>query len=262
MPRQTPSTSYQEVKGFSKEYFSGAQVQLYFGDTFIEEAVALEYSLMENVAPIYGFASHTFDRVARGTRLIQGSFTINFTETGYLQTVLDRLSNKMNTATGSATGVEKDIVLQNKWDNGSIVGMTIEQLMAMEDKEYEQVANLYENAIWGDEKNSRSQDFEHRKEDTYFYPKNTEMPGTSYYQEMRDYGFNILVDFGRNIDLARVVCMDALGGADKNRVRTKQTIMNVQLTSVSKQMGADNQPVTETYGFIAKDIDGGYLEKY
>lgn len=262
MPQNIKETTYQEVKGFSKEYFSGAQVQIYFGDTFIEEAVALEYSMMENVAPIYGFASHTFDKVARGTRLVQGSFTINFTEAGYLQTVLDRLSNKMNTAEGKSTGVNKEDVVKTRWDNGSIVGMNIEQLMALEDGDFEAVANLYENAIWGDEKNAKSKDFQYRKDDTYFYPQNVDMTNTSYYQEMRDHGFNILVDFGRNIDLARVKCMDALGGADKNKVRTKQTIMNVQLTSVSKQMGVDNRPVTETYGFIAKDIDGPYLEKY
>lgn len=262
MTQNKTETSYQEVKGFSKEYFSGAQVQIYFGDTFIEEAVALEYSLVENVAPIYGFASHTFDKVARGTRMVQGSFTINFTEAGYLQTVLDRLSNKMNTAAGRASGVTKEEVVKTRWDNGSIVGMSIDQLMALEGTDFEAVANLYENAIWGDETNEKSEDFRYRKDDTYFYPQNPDMANTSYYQEMRDSGFNILVDFGKNIDLARVKCMDALGGPDKNKVRTKQTIMNVQLTAVSKQMGVDNRPVTETYGFIAKDIDGPYLEKY
>lgn len=250
---------FQESLSFSKEYFSGARVQIYFGDTFIEEATSLQYTLTENIAPIYGFASYTWDRVARGTRMVQGSFTINFTEAGYLQTVLDRLSNKMNSAKGRSTGIKQEDIGSKTVVRGNLEGMTLEQLLTAEKKDFEDIMTEYENSIWGGA--TLQEDLRNRQHDTFFYPQNTNMPNTSYYSEMRQNGFNILVDFGKNMDLGRIKCFEALGSKEMNDIQTRQSIMNVQLTSVGKSIAADGQAVQEQYSFLAKDIDGVYIEK-
>jgi len=253
------SNPFQESLSFSKEYFSGARVQIYFGDTFIEEATSLQYTLTETVVPIYGFASYTWDRVARGTRVVQGSFTINFTEAGYLQTVLDRLSNKMNSAKGISTGIKEEDIGTKYNIRGNLEGMTLEQLLSAEKKDFDALMTAYEDSIWGGA--NLQEDFRNRSHDTYFYPQNLEMKNTSYYKEMRQAGFNIMVDFGKNMDLGRIQCFSGLGDKEMNDIKTRQSIMNVQLTSVGKMIAPDGQAVQEQYSFIAKDIDGVFVEK-
>lgn len=81
-----------EYQHFPEEFFSGADVVIYFGDTFIADLTGLEYTLIENLRPIYGYASYTWDAVKRGTRIVQGSFRIAFREAGYLFRVLDHIA--------------------------------------------------------------------------------------------------------------------------------------------------------------------------
>ena len=68
--------NYREPKRSTsdKVYFSGANVRVYFGDVWVEEMASIQFSVQENVAPIYGFNSYMFDKVARGTRLVSGTF--------------------------------------------------------------------------------------------------------------------------------------------------------------------------------------------
>lgn len=75
-----------------KRYFSGIDAEIYFGETYIDEAVNINFNLQQNTLPIYGYNSYIFDTIAQGTRLIQGSFTVNFTRSGYLYEVLNTLS--------------------------------------------------------------------------------------------------------------------------------------------------------------------------
>src|SRR6185312_4609161 len=78
-----------EYQLFSADYFSGADVKLYFGDIWVDEVTTITFQLQEEVMPVYGYHSYTFDTVARGKRLIQGSFGINFTSASYLQQILE-----------------------------------------------------------------------------------------------------------------------------------------------------------------------------
>lgn len=79
-----------ETKVYDYEYFSGSQCLVYIGDVLIDEVTGIEVQVQQQKTPIYGYASQLFDKVARGTVFVQGSFTINFKESGYLYTVLQR----------------------------------------------------------------------------------------------------------------------------------------------------------------------------
>jgi peptidoglycan hydrolase-like protein with peptidoglycan-binding domain len=78
---------------FPEDYFAAADVTLYFGDTWIDDCMALQFSLSEKVIPLYSYGSYTADAFARGNRIVQGSFGIAFREAGYLSTVLDQLAH-------------------------------------------------------------------------------------------------------------------------------------------------------------------------
>lgn len=91
-PRGVTFTRQQiEYQQFPEEFFSGADVVIYFGDVWLADITGLQFELAEHVRPVYGYASYTWDVVKRGVRLINGQFRIAFTEAGYLYRVLDHL---------------------------------------------------------------------------------------------------------------------------------------------------------------------------
>ncbi len=75
---------------YDQEYFSGSQVSLYIGDVLIDEVTGLQVEVQQRKMPIYGYASQLFDKVAKSTVIVNGQFSINFKESGYLTTVLER----------------------------------------------------------------------------------------------------------------------------------------------------------------------------
>lgn len=81
-----------EYQVFPEEYFSGQDVALYFGDTWVDDIMGIEFKLFEAVTPVFGYASRIWDFVNRSRRYVQGTFRIAFKEAGYLETILDHLA--------------------------------------------------------------------------------------------------------------------------------------------------------------------------
>jgi hypothetical protein len=81
---------------YNVDYFSGAQCALYIGDTWVDEVTSMTYSVRQNRMPLYGYADQLFKDVSKGQVLVQGEFTINFKEAGYLFLILDRYQTLMN----------------------------------------------------------------------------------------------------------------------------------------------------------------------
>ncbi|HDR7632489.1 TPA: hypothetical protein QCX75_001179 [Bacillus mycoides] len=220
-------------------YYSGTDIRIYFGDNWIDEIVEIEWTMQEQLEPIYGYASYTWDKVARGNRLVQGSFSINFKEAGYLQTVLNSLSSEM-----------KD---ENEWfslaefngENGQSAhkNTKVEDLIG----NFQALADDYENALWGTNSNS-SKLIDSRKTDTFFYSTNENEKN----KNLKEHGFNILLTYGNN------PC--AVRGAGS--YKTVQTIVGVQLTGVSQRVDPSGNPISEVYTFIAKDISGNVQKAY
>lgn len=72
-------------------YFSGTDVDLYFGNFHVGEAAYISYSLSQSTMAIFGYNSYVFDDIAQGSRLIQGKFMINFVKSSYLYDILNTL---------------------------------------------------------------------------------------------------------------------------------------------------------------------------
>ena len=66
------------VKSFPYKYFSGANVQVTLGDEKLIECAGISFVVNESNQPVYGYASHLYDVVLPGRRIIQGSFVVNF----------------------------------------------------------------------------------------------------------------------------------------------------------------------------------------
>lgn len=67
-----------------KRYYSALDGELYFGNIYIDEVTNINWQMSQQSLPIYGYNSYTFDDMAVGNRIIQGQFSINFTEENFL----------------------------------------------------------------------------------------------------------------------------------------------------------------------------------
>ena len=77
--KYSPRESTREYNTFTEEYFSGADVTLYLNNEKMTQVSGLQYSIQEQLKPMYGYASRTFDEVAIGNRIVIGSFRVPIT---------------------------------------------------------------------------------------------------------------------------------------------------------------------------------------
>ena len=120
-----------EYQLFPEEYFSGCDITIYFGDIFVSEISGLQFELQEKVNPIYSYASRTYDTVARGSRIVTGSFKIPFREAGYIESIMSHIAQadngsipeiayKMAGTTGPAWIADTKETIDHYLDNKSI----------------------------------------------------------------------------------------------------------------------------------------------
>lgn len=228
-------------------YYSGTDIRIYFGDLWIDEVVEIDFTLQEQVAPIYGYASHTWDKVARGNRFVQGSFIINFKEAGYLQTILNSLSSEMSQENEWFDPQEFNGNITYSKDGQSITEAQRNVPVEYVIKNFDALADQFEDSLWGKQSDFNSFT-KGRVNDSFFY-------GTydnSYNQSLKDHGFNILLTYGDAPDPSR----------GSNGFKTAQTIVDVQLTGVSQRVDPSGNPIQEVYTFIAKDVTGNIRQAY
>jgi hypothetical protein len=79
---------------------------LYVGDVWIDEVTSLQYQTTQVKTPIYGYASQLWDDCSAGHVIVQGGFTINFKEQGYLWAALRRYKEISETDAGLLAGEE------------------------------------------------------------------------------------------------------------------------------------------------------------
>lgn len=71
-----PRIEQREKNLFVEEYYSSTDVQIKMEGEEQFEIGYIQYSLQEQLKPLYGYASRTFDDVAIGNRIVTGMFTV------------------------------------------------------------------------------------------------------------------------------------------------------------------------------------------
>lgn len=90
------STNVKNPNGNTVRYFSGTNAEIFFNNLYIDEASSIEFLVNQSTMLIYGYNSYVYDSVAKGSRMIQGNFTINFTNSCYMYNVLNTLQTLEN----------------------------------------------------------------------------------------------------------------------------------------------------------------------
>lgn len=91
-----PRVEQLEENLFTEEYYSSTDVKIYIDDIEQSEIAYISYSLQEQLKPIYGYASNTFDDVAIGNRIVTGMLKVpikNPEAQTKLDTVIERAKN-------------------------------------------------------------------------------------------------------------------------------------------------------------------------
>lgn len=210
---------------FKEPYYSGCEVSIYFGDIWVDQLVSLSFTMQENSNPIYGYASYTFDSLARGNRIVQGTFKIAFKENYYLKSVYENLSTSgINSSAASDSGVSTE--------NSNMLANIIKASNNFSSVEFEALANAYEKTFWGNDTQINH---------------NTYKPYFTYDREPGDInvgGFNIIISYG---PLSQNSTLENASIA---------TILGVYINGVNQEIAPTGQPIFETYSFIARDING------
>lgn len=233
-----------EHRIFSEEYFSGADVSIYFGDIWVDEVTAIEISVQENVQPIYGYASYTVDAWARGTRLVTGTFRINFKESYYLHAVLNEIEHRAQSSQPVFTDREHNVSARTIED---VLAATTE---VKSTERFEHLANEYQQSIWGRTIGTTSE-FTRRMHnqpmDAYFHSRNRQ-------PNLHREGFNILLSYGPFIKGYDQI-IDAHDARRPTVNHTIESITGVQIANMTKIIQTAGQPIEEQYSFIARDIN-------
>lgn len=224
---------------YDYDHYSGANVSLYIGDILIDEITSIQYRMEQQKRPIYGYASHHWDFVARGTTIVTGNFTINFKEAAYLHIVLQHLAE--NSISDSPIPSSPDYDAGAKTTN-PIARANIETLIQkgvtpdtykalsdisrLPDDQFENVAEQFEDAIWGSKGSSAERD-------PLAIAKSLRRPDL-----MKN--FDIFLTFG-NLD-------------DPASNHTARRIREVELVGQSQLVEVSGEPIQEAYTFIARDV--------
>ncbi|MFS1019735.1 MULTISPECIES: hypothetical protein [Enterococcus] len=231
---------YDASKSSSSEYFSGSNVRVFFNNKEIEEMTSIQFQMNENVQPIYGFNSYTFDRIARGNRIVQGQFSMNFVTKGYLQDILKALCSTTDEGVANT---------ESSYTNVSSADENIKMILNAKDSAAAAALKAdLKNSLWGSEKYYNSTVSNTRYQDSHFYSGDTE--------DLKSLGFDIRIEYSP--DANDVDFQNSLRnlGSGNSAYHTYRILNEVHIYNISQVVGNDGQVIQETYSFLAKDVDG------
>lgn len=254
---------------YDMDYFNSSQTFVYIGDVLVDEVTTFQYRTSQHKTPIYGYASQLWDEVAEGLVIVEGSFTINFKEQGYLWAVLRRYHNIAAAAANVPVNSKKDALLRRKQaklerslekkvipgavGNKPLVGSngtqisraTIERLAqgdATTGERYEFYHDLAGYATFGPN-SSRDKVFEDVVEvfedEIWSTKTNTDLNNQlRRVDDSRFDGFDVYIVFGDY--------------SSPKANHTVHKLTDVRLTSSGKMVRMDAMPIQEEYTFIAR----------
>jgi hypothetical protein len=70
-------------------YYTGAQCRATFGDILVEELNSIQFDIVTNRSPVYGYGSTYYDCIAEGNYLVNGAFAVNYVHPQYVLAIIE-----------------------------------------------------------------------------------------------------------------------------------------------------------------------------
>lgn len=235
------------ISTYNTYYYCGAQAQIYFNDILIDEVRDLQFTTVTNRQPIYGYASKLFDTVATGNLIVQGQFTINFVEAGYLNIIATALKGKdvngISRLGETASVAQTATVFTNRNFEGTN-GSAVVSSTATSQEQSEPIKTFRSNMeiqAYNQIRGIGNLEFRRMAEQAMrnkFGDKGIIERPVTRFDRMRP--FDIFAVFGDY--------------TNKDADHTVRRIKNVYLTGQSQTIISNGEPIGESYSFIARDI--------
>lgn len=237
-------------------YFSPSQIGLFINGYLVDDACSIQWEVVDEKRPVWGYNDQDFRRMVKGRSLVQGYLEVNFRYHGYLTRVV-KASEKPNfpetlrelQTINRVNNTENYLNLYKQFDSPDVKAEALrkafetlgqfgidpqrEHKRAQVDELFKQLKNQY----W------------HEDEERRDLPRTIEeRPGRLIDDPAFKDGFNILVKFGdfyKNID----------SSIDRN---TTLLIENVHIirqpVAISASVPDAGGPIKERYHFMARSI--------
>lgn len=269
------------------DYFGGADCKVFFGDIWVDDIITIQYNVSQTKTPIYGYASQLFDAVARGQVIVEGTLSVSFKETGYLNIIqsiiesqrinaVELIEHKIETNRVLAEqGIAKFIPRLNYISEDSKPNefgfsyspngtpqiirqqQTIEQILASK-----KIGTAFSNKLLGpgNDKSRDFEDFAEILEDTIWGDSNGNPFALS--NKLKrvdefDYSLSGGIITAKGKNYANVLNIMLTFG-DINDFRAEHTLVvlnDVHFISTGMIVAPTGDPIAETYSFIARDIN-------
>lgn len=124
--RYIPKTRQTEENLFIEEYYSSTDTKIYIDDIEQTEISYISYSLNEQLKPIFGYESNTFDDVAIGTRIVTGVLKTPICNSSPQSTIEDIKARALSVTYGDTIDSTDDYneSESSKSDNSDWLGST------------------------------------------------------------------------------------------------------------------------------------------
>jgi len=230
---------------YNLDYYSGAQAAMFIENMLIDEVTSLQWTVQQSKVPIYGYASQVFDEMAKGTIIVQGSFSINYVEAGYLHAVLSHVHkygikaenpemrlaeanleelNKIAISNWIGSNLNEEGTSGQMWDSYK----KLKEAYQLQGKNFTTLTSQINDYVWGVDGDSRLGKGQLDQLDENL--RRTDQRHLN--------GFDIYVRFNHEGTLQDTI--------------TK--IENVHLVGKSQTVVIDENPVQEVYSFYAKNV--------
>ena len=208
---------FKDVRTYRYDFFSGANIGVWFGNTLAAEAIAIEYSLVQTKRPIFGWASPLFDAVAGGVVHVAGSLYVNFREAHMFTALIDRASGVYTKETQRGFPIN-----DNQNFSSYVSGMTETEI------------NNFEDAVWGEGTGEKINNPTAMQIDTN--ERRIRRP------DDHGTGFDILITYGDRMS------------SHPSVNSTSRRLWNVHVTGFGQTIEIDGKPVLEAYNFLCRQV--------
>ena len=139
--RYIPRIEQTEENLFMEEYYSNTDTKIYMDDVEQSEIGYISYSLQEQLKPIYGYASRTFDDVAVGNRIVTGIFKVSI-KNPEAQTPMSTIIERSESSTlDDYNKNQQDLMDAVEWISGQKIN-TVNTAYTEDDTTFEYRAKL------------------------------------------------------------------------------------------------------------------------
>lgn len=216
-------------------YYSGGDAYLFINNKHVAEVTYIDWEIKEVTKPIYGYASYTWDAIAKGQRMVTGVMKINFTKTNYMNAILQKTQealtknandNSIYAQLKTMTAEEKKAFIGNVLNNSS-------------DAEITALAERMDELLWAPGVNNEVID---RTYKPYFNNPN---------QTSEAKGFDVIIAWGN--ELFKIADLPSNGS------ETVTIINEVHFVSESSKVEISGENVVVTYEYVAKDLNNTLL---